>query len=171
MARGSFGHLVMRGIRSFAPARPLDETESAAVAAALTPGLFRLFQAMAPRDQRHSAAVWRHVQRSCPAAPGEVAAAALVHDVGKAICPAGLVVRVWATAVEAVGGGGHVRPEGRVGRYLRYPEFGAAAVKETGEDPTGLIAAWCREHHLGEDEWTIPVEWGWVLRDADDRAA
>ena len=35
-----------------------------------------------------------------------------------------------------------------------------------GSDP--LTVAWAREHHLPEDEWTVPTAVGEALKAADD---
>ena len=99
--------------------------------------------------------------------------AALLHDVGKTVAGLGTYGRVVATLSEAVGGSsmatawsesrGFTR---KVGLYLRYPELGADQLKLAESDER--VAAWAAEHHLPEEEWTVPVEAGRVLSLADD---
>jgi hypothetical protein len=53
-----------------------------------------------------------------------------------------------------------------VGLYLQHPRLGGDMLALAGSDP--LTVAWTREHHLPESEWTVPLELGQVLKDADD---
>ena len=54
----------------------------------------------------------------------------------------------------------------RVGLYLLHPRSGADMLELAGSDP--LTVAWTREHHLPEDQWTIPRDIGLVLKACDD---
>ncbi len=54
----------------------------------------------------------------------------------------------------------------RVGLYLQHPELGGDLLGMAGSDP--LTEAWAREHHLPESEWTVPLDIGRALKDADD---
>ena len=143
------------------------------------------FDRLRGADRAHSIAVARAVERG-PGAGGEraprwVVSAALLHDVGKADADLGVVGRSVATVLGWLGGPGVGRwlgdrsgrgPVGRacraVGRYIRYPELGAAALAAGGSDPR--VVAWAREHHRPEAEWSVPVHWGRLLRAADDAA-
>ncbi len=123
-------------------------------------------------DQRHSYAVARRVEQAIEA-PREVLAAALLHDVGKIEAHLGTFFRVAATLSAAVAGRETaelwVRSSGitrRIGLYLRHPQIGGDLLQMAGADP--LTSSWAREHHLPEGDWTVPVDFGRALRDADD---
>ena len=144
-----------------------------------------LFDRLRGADRAHSIAVARAVAGDPgpdgARAPRWVVSAALLHDVGKADADLGVLGRSVATVLGWLGGPSVGRwlgarpwrgPVGRacraVGRYIRYPELGAAALAAGGSDPR--VVAWAREHHRPEADWTVPVAWGRVLRDADDAA-
>ena len=140
----------------------------------LSPQEVGLFDQMRAMDRRHSVAVARAVERHWDGAPPEwVMAAALLHDVGKTVADLGVYGRVVATLSEWVGGAdmaehwadttGFTR---RVGLYLMYPTLGADLLEINEADPR--VVAWSVEHHLPEEDWTIPVEAGRVLSAADD---
>ena len=133
-----------------------------------------LWSTMARVDRRHSAAVARAVTDELgDRATTPVVAAALLHDVGKTIPHLGTFGRVIATLSEAVAGeetarhwvetSGFTR---RVGQYVLYPELGVDLLKMAGSDD--LVIAWSREHHLGEDDWTVDPEIGRAPQAADD---
>jgi hypothetical protein len=168
-------HLVRRFFSSLLPFGPAAADEAWA-RTQLTEPEQELWARMARVDRRHSAAVARRVEAEL----GEdvevpVMAAALLHDVGKTIPHLGTFGRVVATLSEMVAGqdtAQHwVESRGftrRVGQYVLYPELGVDLLKLAGSDD--LVIAWSREHHLPEDEWTVPVELGRVLQEADDAA-
>jgi hypothetical protein len=94
-----------------------------------------------------------------------VLAAALLHDVGKVSSGLGTFGRVAATVA------GLVRPrardgDGRVARYLRHDELGAAMLAAVSSDP--LTVAWAREHHLPPQRWSLEAPVAQVLNAADD---
>ncbi len=139
-----------------------------------------LFALMRPMDRRHAVAVGRAVQEhwrsetgSQEEVPRWVMAAALLHDVGKTVPDLGVYGRVVATLSESIGGAemaehwadttGFTR---KVGLYLMYPRLGADLLAINGADPR--VVAWSIEHHLPEQDWTIPVEAGRILAAADD---
>ena len=135
-----------------------------------------LFRRMKPADRRHAVAVARRVQAALgDKATRPVLAAALLHDVGKVESRLGVYGRVVATLSRAVVGGDPdtirdwTRTRGmtrRVGLYLQHDRLGGDLLALAGSDP--LTEAWAREHHLPEDRWTVPVELGRALKDADD---
>ena len=55
---------------------------------------------------------------------------------------------------------------GRIGRYLRHPEEGAALLETAGSDP--LTVTWATEHHRDPGRWTVDTRLAKVLRAADD---
>ena len=102
-------------------------------------------------------------------------AAALLHDVGKLEARFGVYLRTMATlsgkAVkhDPVIIDAWTRTTGvtrRVGLYLEHARLGGDLLAIAGSDP--LTAAWARQHHRPEDEWTVPPEIGRALQDADD---
>jgi hypothetical protein len=166
-------HLVRRFFGSLRPGGPGAAAE-AWVAERLLPGELDLWKQMSRPDRRHAHGVARRVERALGAeATHPVLAAALLHDVGKTDSRLRTYGRVVATLSAAVAGRdmarvwrnqtGFIR---RVGLYLLHPEIGAERLELAGSDP--LTVAWAREHHLPEDEWSIPRHLGDALKEADD---
>lgn len=166
-------HLVRRFVRSLRPGGPGRAAE-AWVAERLLPSERELWSRMSGADRRHAHAVARRVERALGhEATRPVLAAALLHDVGKTDAQLGTYGRVVATLSGAVAGRdmAHVWRTGRgftrkVGLYLLHPQLGGDQLELAGADP--LTAAWAREHHLPEESWTVPLEIGRVLKEADD---
>lgn len=135
----------------------------------------RLFDRMSNPDRRHAIGVARRVDAALPPNLPDrsvVLRAALLHDVGKVASGLRTYGRVIATLSGAVGGRSYAEVwqdtrgfTRRVGLYLRYPELGAEMLAVADSDPR--VIAWAREHHLDEESWTIPVDWGRVLAAAD----
>ncbi len=125
-----------------------------------------LWGRMARIDRRHSARVARRVEADLgEEATTPVVAAALLHDVGKTVAHLGPYGRVIATVSGGVAGETTARRwvetrgfTRRVGQYVLYPELGVDLLRMAGSDP--LVIAWSREHHLPEDEWSVPVDGG-----------
>jgi len=134
----------------------------------------KLFGRMRPGDRRHAVAVARAVEAHTDGTPERwVMAAALLHDVGKTVPDLGTYGRVVATLSGWVGGAdmaehwadttGFTR---KVGLYLMYPRLGADLLTVAASDER--VVAWAREHHMAEEDWTIPVDAGRLLAAADD---
>jgi len=166
-------HLVKRFFGSVVPVGPSKKSEVWA-AQVLLPEQRKLWFRMSRVDRRHAVGVARRVERALGhEATAPVLAAALLHDVGKLDSGLGTYGRVIATVAGAVGGrdmatqwtnaGGFTR---RVGLYLRHAELGRDMLAMAGSDP--LTSTWAREHHLPEDQWTLPPAIARVLKDADD---
>lgn len=173
MARAA--HLIRRFFEAAVPVGP-SAVHAAWAEDQLLPAEVEQWRLMKRSDRRHAAGVARRVQ----AALGEqatrpVLAAALLHDVGKVDSHLTTYGRVVATlSAAAVRHDQDVilawtRTRGftrRVGLYLRHPTLGGDRLELAGSDP--LTVAWAREHHWGEDRWTVPLDIGRALRDADD---
>jgi hypothetical protein len=173
-------HRARRFVRSLVSTAPAPEDEAWA-RAQLTEGEVAVFARQPAVDRRHAIAVARSVAAHLdriglnPEDPQArwVLAAALTHDVGKSVSGLGTYGRVVATLSGWIGGHdmadhwadtrGFTR---RVGLYLNYPALGADLLAMAGSDPR--VVAWAREHHLPEEEWTVPVEAGRLLAAADD---
>ncbi len=166
-------HLVGRFFGSLRPGGPGAAAE-AWVAERLLPGELALWRRMSRPDRRHAHGVARRVQRALgDEATRPVLAAALLHDVGKTDARLRTYGRVVATLSAAVAGRdmadvwrnqtGFIR---RVGLYLQHDRIGAEQLELAGADP--LTVAWAREHHLPEDQWTVPAHLGAALKEADD---
>lgn len=173
MARA--GHLVTRFFGSMWPGGPAgDQTRWAE--SQLLEGEVELWRRMSGPDRRHAVGVARRVERMLGVeASRPVLAAALLHDVGKTESGVGTYGRVIATVSGAAIGRDPAtiqdwtRTRGftrKVGLYLQHPKLGGDLLAMAGSDP--LTEAWAREHHLPEDEWTIPVDLGQALKAADD---
>lgn len=168
-------HRARRFLGSLLPARASD-TDLAWAGTFLTEPERRLFARMSPADQHHALGVARAVERhGVDSSTPErwVVAAALLHDVGKTVAGLGTYGRVVATLSEAVGGRSMATAWSesrgitrRVGLYLRYPELGADLLRVAGSDER--VVAWSVEHHLPEEDWTVPPAAGRVLAAADD---
>jgi hypothetical protein len=126
-------------------------------------------------DRRHAIAVAREVDRRLPADADrrdEALVAALLHDIGKTASGLRTYGRAVATLSGAIGGRSYAEHwQGsygftrKVGLYLRYPVLGAEMLEMAGSRP--WVVAWAAEHHLPEEEWTVPVETFRVLVAAD----
>jgi hypothetical protein len=168
-------HLVKRFVGTALPLGP-KATDAEWAEASLLDGERDLWRRMKRADRRHAAAVARRVQAALGAeATRPVLAAALLHDVGKIEARFGAyrrtlatlsaiavrhdpdVIRAWTKAT------GFTR---RVGLYLQHDKLGGDLLGMAGSDP--LTEAWARQHHLPEDDWTVPTGIGRALKDADD---
>lgn len=167
------GHLTKRFFGSLRPGGPSEENEEW-VASVLSDDELKLWRRMSGADRRHAVVVARDAERRLGnEATKPVLAAALLHDVGKVTAGLGTYGRVIATlAGRAAGrdmaaawteGKGFTR---RVGLYLQHPKLGADMLALAGSDP--LTVAWTREHHLPEEEWTLPAPIATALKAADD---
>ena len=161
-------HLVRRFLGSLSP-RPVAPLDDAWATSKLGPGERDLWRRMSRADRKHSVGVARLVAEQVGEAARPVLAAALLHDVGKVEAGLGTFGRVAATLVGR-GRGTRWRDadgvKGRVGRYLHHDAVGATLLEQAGADP--LTVAWARDHHRPERDWSVPVEIGRALRDADD---
>jgi hypothetical protein len=134
----------------------------------------RLWRRMSRADRRHAIGVAHDVERRLGhEATSPVMAAALLHDVGKVSAGLGTYGRVIATLAGAAAGRtmAEAWTEGkgftrRVGLYLRHGPIGADMLAMAGSDP--LTVTWAREHHLPEEEWTLPADVARALKAADD---
>jgi hypothetical protein len=167
------GHLTRRFFGSLRPGGPGKQAE-AWVGSVLLPGEIDLWRRMSGPDRRHAYGVARKVERALGReATSPVVAAALLHDVGKVDAGLRTYGRVVATVSGALAGRemaqlwvtrhGFTR---RVGLYMLHADIGADRLALAGSDP--LTVAWAREHHLPEDEWTVPRDVARVLKDCDD---
>jgi hypothetical protein len=168
-------HLAKRFFETMLPVGPRAADRQWAVDQ-LLPGELVLWARMRPADRRHSAGVARRVEAHLgDRADRPVLAAALLHDVGKVEADFGPYRRVVATL-----SGAAVRRDPdvirawtrttgftrRVGLYLQHPKLGGDLLGMAGSDP--LTEAWARQHHLPESDWTVPLDIGHALKDADD---
>ncbi|HET6812196.1 MAG TPA: HD domain-containing protein [Acidimicrobiales bacterium] len=168
-------HLVRRFVGSLRPGGPPSAEEQWA-RLQLLPGERALWDRMSGADRRHAAGVARSVEAALDGgAERAVLAAALLHDVGKLDSGLGVWGRVGATVAGLAGARARAAeweersgPVGRVGRYLRHPERGAALLREAGSD--GLTVAWARCHHLPPERWdpAVPPAVGAALKSCDD---
>jgi hypothetical protein len=132
-----FAHLVARFVRAVA-ARPLSPREQAEVEALLRPEERRLFWDQPAIDQRHALEGARRIFESLPG-EGEVARAALLHDVGKRHSGLGILGRSMASGVRLLG----LRPR-RWHRYYDHGSLGAAELEAAGAE--GVVVDWARHH-------------------------
>ncbi|MGD9795978.1 MAG: hypothetical protein AB7V43_21135 [Acidimicrobiia bacterium] len=165
-------HLASRFLGSLWPLGPRAVDHRWAISHLLSDEA-ELWLLMSRVDRRHAAGVARRtVALLGPSTPREVVAAALLHDVGKLDSGLGTYGRVVATVCGRVGGldmaeawSSHRGFTRRVGLYLRHDTLGADRLTLAGSD--ALTIAWAREHHLPEERWTIPLDIGRALKEAD----
>lgn len=162
-------HLVRRFVGSWSP-RPLDPSDVAWVRDVLSPAEHALWERMPLADRKHAAGVARVVDASLDEPDAPVLAAALLHDVGKVDAGLGTMGRVVATVVALVAGRERATTwrggRGRIARYLRHDEIGAALLADAGSDP--LTVTWAREHHLSPSRWSLTADVADALAAADD---
>ena len=151
-------HLARRFFGALDPRGP-SAADEAWVATVLGDGELGLWRRMSGPDRRHAVGVARAV-------PDRLAAAALLHDVGKVDSRLGTLARVPATLVGLVARERVAAGSGRVARYLRHDRIGAELLAAAGAAP--LTVAWAREHHLPPERWTVPTVDGELLKAADD---
>jgi hypothetical protein len=151
----------------------VSPADAAWVRARLLDGEADLWVRMSDADRRHAVGVARRVDGVLDGAPRPVLAAALLHDVGKVTSGLGTWARVVATLLGAVtSADAHGRwaarggALGRLGRYLRHPDEGAALLSVAGSDP--LTVAWAAEHHHPRSRWTVEASVAEALWSADD---
>lgn len=170
---GGSAHLVRRFFGSLRPGGPAA-ADQAWVDERLLPAERELWGRMSGPDRRHAVGVAQAVQRALGhEATRPVLAAALLHDVGKVEAGLRTYGRVVATLSAKIAGPamahtwrrhrGYTR---RVGLYLLHAEVGGDLLELAGSD--ALTVAWTREHHLHEDEWTVPRPVADALKAADD---
>ena len=168
-------HLVTRFAGSLVPAGPRRGSVEWAESF-LLPHEVELWRRQRAADRRHTVAVARRVEDALGSdATRPVMAAALLHDIGKIDSRLGTYLRVMATLSGiAVSHDPEVikawtKATGitrRIGLYLQHPKLGGDMLELGGSDP--LTVAWTREHHLPEEQWTIPLDLARALHDADD---
>lgn len=148
---GRILHLARRFFQ-VAGATPLSPAEQTIAARLLTPADAPLFWAQATADQRHALSAARLVVAARPGR-GDLARAALLHDVGKRHAPLGLIGRTIASLLELT----RLPAPGRLGRYLDHCNTGAADLERGGAEP--IVVAFARHHHgtrpagIGEADW------------------
>jgi len=174
---GSLRHLAARFFSAVSPASPSAQSDDWA-RSWLLPGERELWKRMSGPDRRHAVAVARESSRLLEEAvektPGEVLAAALLHDVGKVEAHLGTLSRVAVTV--AAGALGHERIAAcarlsrhawlkRVGCYLAHDRVGGEMLRACGSDP--FTVAWAEQHHLPPERWTVDARTARLLKAAD----
>ncbi len=171
-------HLIRRFFAAL-PNRDPSETDRIWVESMLSASEYALWARQYPPDRRHSASVARQVERELANRSVSdddtswVAAAALLHDIGKIEAGLGTWGRVPATVVARIVGPDRTRlwihHDGwrvRVSSYLSHPEIGADLLRGAQSDPR--VIAWAAEHHQQSDSWTIAPEFAEVLHEFDN---
>lgn len=169
------GHLIKRFFATAVPRGP-NAADDAWARGQMLSGEVALWERMGRADRRHAAGVARRVQVALgDDATRPVLAAALLHDVGKIEAGFGAYRRAVATlSAMAVRHDPDVirawtRTTGftrRVGLYLQHAKLGGDLLGMADSHP--LTEAWARQHHRPEAEWTVPLDIGRALKDADD---
>ncbi len=161
------GHLARRFLGSLS-SRPPAAADEVWALGWLAPGEQALWRRMSAPDRRHAVDVARRVvEVTGPGVDRWVVAAALLHDCGKLDSGLGTFARVAATVWSAVRGRPYAtKGNGRVARYLRHDVIGAGLLTAAASDPR--TAAWAAEHHRPREAWSVPAEFGDLLKVSDD---
>ncbi|MDX2161328.1 MAG: hypothetical protein SF162_08400 [bacterium] len=149
-----------QGLRALAAQLLPVRIDTEAAAAHLSPPLFALFMRLKRSEQLHALRVLRAVQRHADPAPPALAAAALLHDVGKTCYPVSLagktlpvLVRAAAPALAqrlSAGDPRHplVRP---FVVYVHHPRWSGDLLTAAGADADTV---WLAAHHADS-----PAQW------------
>lgn len=155
-------HLARRFFGWWRAGRPGPATQSW-IAERLEPAQARLFWEQAAQDQAHAAAAAAYVAQRQPDR-ADLIAAALLHDVGKAVSRLGPFRRSLATALRWA----RVPMTRRMSAYLDHGPIGADMLERSGAAEMAILFA--RWHTRAEPPAGVsPTEWA-LLREAD-RAA
>ncbi len=166
-------HLAKRFFGSILPIGP-KAADRAWTLEQLLAGEQDIWHKMSATDRRHGVGVARRAQATLgEQATRPILAAALLHDCGKTVSGLGTYGRVIATLSVKLAGRdqafawsetrGFTR---RVGLYVEHPRLGSELLGLAGSAP--LTVAWAEQHHLAPKDWTVPLEVGQALKDADD---
>ena len=151
-------HLARRFLGALSRSAPAAEDEAWAEGRLSAPERM-LFASMANHDRRHAIGVARRaLARRGDDAPDDLAAAALLHDVGKVHARLGPIRRARATVRIALVGREQVRAQvartewtRRVAVYADHPGLGAADLRARGA--RARVAGWAAVHHE-ESRWS-----------------
>lgn len=130
-------HLVRRFVSSLVARRPSPD-DQALIAGILGSGEARLFWSQPVIDQAHALDVARVVLAH---GRPDLAAAALLHDVGKRHASLGVIGRSIASALCLM----RLPVRGRYSRYLDHAEAGANDLAQAGSAPH--VVEFARSHH------------------------
>lgn len=137
------------------------------VAGTLSATEMALWGRMSGADRRHAVGVARRAQALAGgSASRPLAAAALLHDVGKIEAGLGVLGRVVATLAALTGLARRRIVTRRIDLYLDHAALGSRLLADAGSDP--LVVSWAGEHHLSPGRWTVPLDLGHALKAADD---
>lgn len=170
---GSLRHLTGRFFGALWPGGPSQKDEAWA-RQWLLPGERQLWQSMSGPDRRHGVGVARRTLALLDGNQArEVAASALLHDVGKVESQLGTVWRAAATALAMVVGRhrlasprvGERRWRRRLRLYFTHDTVGAELLAEAGSDPATVT--WAAQHHQKRESWTIDLRIADALKEAD----
>lgn len=143
----------LRALISFA--RPVD---LALVDRYLSPAEKALFLRLRRSEQIHSLNVLRAVLAQAPETPSALAAAALLHDVGKVRYPLRVAQKTTLVLVRAAAprffrqmsaGDPHKRARRPFIAHVRHPEWSAELLAEAGSSPE---VVWLARHHADPAE-------------------
>lgn len=156
--RSLLADLLHLGRRFFSSlrAKPLEPGEVDAVFALLSPAEARLFWEQPVIDQRHAYEAARQIL-DFEAERRELAAAALMHDIGKRHARLGIPGRVAATLLKLM----HVPVAGRFRTYLDHGGIGADDLRACGSADLTVQFAAC--HNVGRPDAFSEADWQLLL--------
>ena len=102
----------------------------------LTPGQYRLYRRMDPRDRDHAVKVTRILLERSPDASDDLVRAALLHDVGKSLRPYRLWERIAVHLYAPADIPAEPRLDGLAGAWqlsVHHARYGAELVRRAGE--------------------------------------
>ena len=155
----SLAHLTRRFFRSLRARRP-SVADQRLVADLLDPGNAAVFWAQSVPDQVHGIRVARSVLEAEPQR-GDLARAALLHDVGKQASSVGTFGRSVATVLDAL----RLPMTSGMRSYRNHAAIGADMLSSMDVEP--VVVAFAAGHHGPCPDGVTPEDWDLLSR-ADD---
>jgi hypothetical protein len=144
-------HLINRSLQVILT-RPLSPADQIEVAGLLHPREAALFWSQPAADQRHGLRCARSLTRTAPERH-DLAAAALLHDLGKRGPGLGPLGRSLASALALA----RIPTRGRLAAYLEHGPAGAVELEAIGTE--AIAVAYARHHHHGRPIEVSPADW------------
>jgi hypothetical protein len=148
---GNIPHLIRRFLQ-VSRTRPLSPADQIEVVGFLQPLEATLFWTQPAADQRHGLRCARTVARTAPGRR-DLAAAALLHDLGKRGPALGPFTRSLASALALV----RIPTCGRLAAYLEHGPAGAAELAAAGAE--AIAVEYARHHHHQKPPEISRADW------------
>ncbi|MEX0864369.1 MAG: hypothetical protein WD269_05780 [Acidimicrobiia bacterium] len=138
-------------------AKPLDSHELTRAASWVEPGLWEIFIDQQTADQRHCYRAGAKIA-SDPTNHQDLVVAAMMHDVGKRASRLGVLARIIATLLMAIG----APMSRRMARYRDHGALGADELERAGAPPIAVLFA--RHHQEDRPDSIAAGDWATLIR-------